>query len=102
MKNTVLLKPKSSTFGGIAAPKIGFSTNAKRTASANKAVIATSGAAIATEGPRVRMERDTMTAKRITATPSFHDARIVVACMLVRRTPKKNAIVTRSEEHTSE
>src|SRR5687767_389053 len=94
MKKTELRKPNSSNFGGIPAAKSGFSAIAKRTASATSPVIATSGAMIATPGPRDNRQRITTIARRITATPSFHDAMIMVACIPVLRTPKKKAIVT--------
>src|SRR6266550_2406843 len=93
-KNTELLKPNSSTFGGIPAAKMGFSTIAKRIASATRAVIATSGAATATPGPRVSTDRITTIVRSTTATASFHDAMIIVARMPVRKTPKNKAIVS--------
>ena len=57
MKKTELRNPNSSTFGGIPAPKIGFSTSANSTANAISAVTATSGAMIETPGPREHRDR---------------------------------------------
>ena len=78
----------------MSAANNGFSTIAKRTANATRPAIAISGATIATPGPRDRTHRVTTIASRITATPSFHAAMIIVACIPVLRTPKKKAIVT--------
>src|SRR6188474_1822557 len=94
MKKTALRKPNSSTFGGMRAPKIGFSVIANTTARPIRAAMGTSGARILAPGPRDRTARSITIAKRVAATPSFQEAMTVVALMLVRNTPKKKAIVT--------